>query len=228
MFTGIVEDIGTVAGVRRSGEIVELTISTSIDLQESKKGDSIAVSGVCLTCVSLTSGRFAVQVAPATLKATTLGRLRRGGQVNLERALRLEDRLDGHFVLGHVDGVARVDGVRPQGDSTWIRFSGPEEITRYIVPKGSVAIDGVSLTVANCQGDAFEVSLIPHTLAATTIGKIAPGEEVNVECDILGKYIEKFVRPYSGAEPGGESDGGKGRGDGIDKGFLAEHGFLSK
>lgn len=224
MFTGIVEDIGTVAGVKRSGEIVELTIGTSLDLKESSKGDSIAVSGVCLTCVSMSSGMFAVQVAPATLKATTLGRLRGGGRVNLERALRVGDRLDGHFVLGHVDGSARVEGIRPQGESTRIRFSGPGEIIRYIVPRGSVAIDGVSLTVAHCQGDAFEVSLIPHTLAVTTIGKLAPGDEVNVECDILGKYIEKFVRPYSDAEP----DGGKGRGGGIDEGFLAEHGFLSK
>ena len=224
MFTGIVEDIGTVVGVRRSGEIVELSISTSLDLKESSKGDSIAVGGVCLTCVSLASGRFAVQVAPATLKATPLGRLKRGDRINLERALRLGDRLDGHFVLGHVDGAARIEGIRPQGQSTWIRFSGPAEIARYVVPKGSVAIDGVSLTVANCQGNDFEVSLIPHTLAVTTIGKLAPGDEVNVECDILGKYIEKFVRPYSGAEP----EGGKGRGGGIDKGFLAEHGFLSE
>ena len=221
MFTGIAEDMGTLSSIRRTGEIVELSIDTSIDLQEAKVGDSIAVNGVCLTFVTLTRGRFTAQAAPATLQATTLGRLRRGSRVNLERALRVEARLDGHFVLGHVDGTARVTEVRPQGESTWLRFAGPDSIMRYIVPRGSVAIDGVSLTVSSCQDGAFEVGLIPHTLAVTTIGLLSPGHEVNIECDILGKYIEKFVRALGSKEP----DGG-GSGGGVDKGFLEKHGFL--
>jgi riboflavin synthase alpha subunit len=162
-------------------------------------GESVAVSGVCLTVVAVASGRLAFDVGEETLRVTTLGSLQPEDPVNLERPLRVDGRLGGHLVLGHVDGVGRVAGWRPQGDGAWLEVSVPPALRPLVVPKGSVAVDGVSLTVAALGPDGFGVALIPHTLAATTLGRRRPGDPVNLEMDVIGKYVRGFVEPWAAA-----------------------------
>jgi riboflavin synthase len=157
-------------------------------------GESIAVTGACLTVTTRHGRRFALDVSPETLGRTTLGRLKPGGRVNLERALRLGDRLGGHVVLGHVDGRGRLEAVRPHGSWVDYRFSAPRALAPYLVEKGSIAVDGVSLTVFACRGTAFTVALIPHTLARTTLGGLQPGDRVNLEADVLLKQIAVMLR----------------------------------
>lgn len=194
MFTGIIEDRGTVTGIKRRSKESTLTFRVNrIDPREMVKGESISVNGACLTVTSLEGDTFTVDASRETLSRTNLGKLRVGSMVNLERSLRAGDRMGGHMVSGHVDGVGRVKSKKKRGGSVEFRFTAPERILTYIVEKGSVAIDGVSLTVNTVEGGEFTVNIIPYTLAETTFGALRTGNPVNIECDIIGKYVEKFM-----------------------------------
>ena len=198
MFTGIVEDVGTVKGMHPRGSGAVVTVTTSLPLDRVAQGDSIAVSGACLTVTGKGSGAFVADVSGETLARTKLGRLHPGSPVNLERALPADGRLGGHMVYGHVDGTGRLREVRDLGDSRLFSIRADEAVMRFVVFKGSVALDGVSLTVSAVRPDGFDVTLVPHTLACTTFGKLRPGDELNVEADIVGKYVLQFVERKSG------------------------------
>ena len=219
MFTGIIEGLGKIAGKRTVGGGVALDIEAGFDLTDPEEGESIAVNGVCLTAYNIRGRRFSADVSPETLSRTKLGRLGPGSSVNLERALRLSDRLGGHLVSGHVDCLAQVTGKKELGDYTIFSFALPREQGRYIIEKGSIAIDGVSLTVNGCGEGFFGVSIIPHTLKMTTLIALKVGDKVNIEVDVIGKYVEKLLTPGSGS-------GSNGGNRGIGPGFLAEHGFF--
>ena len=188
MFTGIVEDTGrvVVGGAR-------LVVQTALDLADTKLGDSIAVDGCCLTVVALEGANVSFDLGPETLAVTTLGALAAGSRVHLERAVRLQDRLGGHLVQGHVDAVGTVESAVKSGDALLVRVKAPREITRLTIHKGSIAVDGVSLTVNVVDDDGFEVGLIPHTLEVTKLGALVAGARVNLEADLVGKYIAKLV-----------------------------------
>jgi riboflavin synthase len=220
MFTGIIEGLGTVEQIRPMGEGSRMTLAADFDLDGTRIGDSIAVNGACLTAVRLQGRRFDVDVSPESLSMTTFGRARVGERLNLERALRLSDRLDGHLVSGHIDGVGRLTGRTPRGNALIVSVAVPETLTRYLIPKGSVAVDGISLTVNRCDSSGFEVSIIPHTAKLTTIGFKDIGASVNIETDMLGKYVEKFL---SQGRPGREKDD---KASGIDMGLLQRTGFF--
>ena len=183
MFTGIVREVGTVASVEERGEAVRLVVEAAT---EAAVGDSVAVAGVCLTVVEAADGRLAFDAVPETLRRTSLGRLGPGDRVNLEPALRAGEPMGGHVVQGHVDGVG---AVRATGELTWL--DAPEDVLRYCVEKGSIAVDGCSLTVAALDETGFAVALVPHTLAATTLGELEPCDPVNLEADVLAKYVER-------------------------------------
>ena len=186
MFTGLVREIGTVRSLDDGRLVVETTLGGEV-------GDSIAIDGVCLTVVEAGDGTLAFEAVPETLARSALGRLEPGGGVNLEPALRAGDALGGHIVQGHVDGVATVAAVTPEGEGVRMRLTAGPGLLRYVVEKGSVAVQGTSLTIAAVDDDGFEVALIPHTLEATTLGTLEPGAPVNVEVDVLAKYVEKLV-----------------------------------
>ena len=173
-----------------------LRIEAPFPLEDTRVGDSIAVNGACLTVAALSPPFFEVVISPETLRRTTLGHLRSGERVNLERALRLGDRLGGHLVTGHVDGVGEVLSREETGEFLFLRIRAPENVVRYLVEKGSVAVDGVSLTVNRVEGPVFELAIIPHTARVTTMGFRKPGDRVNLEADLLAKYVENFLRPY--------------------------------
>ncbi|GIX47218.1 MAG: riboflavin synthase subunit alpha [Candidatus Tectimicrobiota bacterium] len=199
MFTGIVEETGTVLEVvQRPGGVV-LTLGARRVLEDVRVGDSIAVNGVCLTVVRADAQRFTVELAPETLRKTTLGQLRVGDAVNLERALAATGRLGGHFVQGHVDATGDIVATQPDGDGVLVTFRVPPALMKYVVPKGYIAVDGMSLTVVDTGPDWFRVSLIPHTRAVTVARHYTPGRQVNLEVDILGKYVEKLLASRSGA-----------------------------
>ena len=210
MFTGIVESVGIVKRTTRRGEDILLGISTSMGLDDVMVGDSVAVSGACLTVVEVGDGSFSADVSAETLAKTTLRALKSGDRVNLEKALKLNSFLGGHFVLGHVDCVGDIREKRERSNSIILGVEIGEEQGRYIVQKGSVAVDGISLTVNKCEKNRFYVNIIPHTVRETTLGLKKAGDQVNVETDILGKYVEKFIHPDRS----------------IDTAFLSEHGFL--
>ncbi len=212
MFTGIVEGLGKVVKKTPFAGGVRLEIEAPFDLGETNLGDSIAVNGVCLTVVSKTGACFEVDISPETLRRTTLGHLVPGVQVNLERALRLGDRLGGHLVSGHVDGVGEVVWRQEKGDFIFFRVSLPSGLSRYVIEKGSIAIDGISLTVNSLQGAEVELAIIPHTAKLTTMGFRRPGDKVNIEVDLIGKYVERLLRPYQGPSR-------------LTEAFLREHGF---
>ncbi len=194
MFTGIVEDLGTVKNLKRKSKDVVFTFKAgNINLKEVVLGDSISVNGTCLTVTSLGKNTFTVDASHETLAKTNLGKLKVGKRVNLERALKAGDKLGGHIVNGHVDGVGKVKSRIKQGESFEFRFSAPKNLSKYIVEKGSIAIDGVSLTVNAVKGNEFIVNIIPFTQEATTFGSLRKGSSVNIECDIIGKYVEKLV-----------------------------------
>jgi riboflavin synthase len=187
VFTGLVAAKGVVRGLAHGRVEVETELAAEL-----APGDSIAVNGVCLTAVERHNGSFAAEVMPETLRRTSLAPLSIGDEVNLELPLRAGDRLGGHIVQGHVDGTGEVEAVTGEGNSSVVRIHAPAELLRYVVEKGSIAVDGVSLTVSAVDGEAFEVSLIPETLERTTLGAAAPGRTVNLEVDVLAKYVEKL------------------------------------
>jgi riboflavin synthase len=194
LFTGIVADVGTLKASRRIAAGTRMTLATGLDVTDFALGESIAVNGVCLTVDEIGSSDFSADVSPESLRRSNLGDLRPGSRVNLERALRPVDRLGGHFVLGHVDAVGLLASKRSEGEFVVLAVSAPKAVSRYLVEKGSVAVDGVSLTVASLTGDGFTVAAIPHTLERTTLGDKRAGEKVNLEADVLGKYIEKLMK----------------------------------
>jgi riboflavin synthase len=195
VFTGLVEEVGQVVALEGGPDGARLEIRAPLVREGLAIGDSVSVNGACLTAVALAEEGFAVQCAPETLRRTSVGALAAGAAVNLERALRLGDRLGGHMVQGHVDATGSVLGARPEGESVVLEIAAPPEVLRYVVEKGSIAVDGVSLTVAARLPDRFTVALIPHTLAATTLGPQAVGRRVNLEADVVAKYVEALVRP---------------------------------
>ena len=211
MFTGIIQSVGRIARLESRGGDVRLHVDTAeLDLADVQLGDSIAVSGVCLTVVVLSSQGFAADVSNETLSLTTLGKHRAGGPVNLEKALRLADRLGGHLVSGHVDGVGKVVSVTPDGRSQRWNFEVPPQLARYIASKGSVCIDGTSLTVNEVDGNRFGVNLIPHTVEHTAFHARRAGDAVNIEVDLVARYVERLI--------GGQTAR-------IDEAFLKQHGF---
>ncbi len=192
MFTGLIQDVGVILDLRR-GEPLRLSVETSLPVSELSLGESIAINGVCLTVVSSSGKQFSVEATGETLARTTLSGLVSGAKVNLERAVALGDRLGGHLVLGHVDAPGHVRGVRPQGGGRWLEVEAPPSIVPFLLEKGSIALDGVSLTVSALHDDGFEVALIPETLERTNLGKIASGDRVNIEVDILAKHVERLL-----------------------------------
>lgn len=214
MFTGIVAELGSVKEIQHGSQAGTLTIAAAEILSDGVVGDSIAIDGVCLTVTHLAHSSFTADVSAETLRRTTLGSLKPGDAVNLENALRLADRLGGHLVLGHVDEVGTITGWQDEGASSLMRVSISQEAMRYVVHKGSVSVDGVSLTISNLFDDAFEVALIPHTKQITTLGAKRVGAHVNIEVDLLGRYIERLLT-YPSVE-----------GTSIDVDFLAKHGYI--
>ncbi|MGD9333342.1 MAG: riboflavin synthase [Desulfobacterales bacterium] len=217
MFTGIIEGLGTLAAIRSSGRGRRLVIESDFDLDGTRIGDSIAVNGACLTAVRIANRRFEIDLSPESLATTTFGEARTGDRLNLERALRLSDRLDGHLVSGHVDGVGMLASRQRLGNALLIRVDIPPSLTRYMIRKGSVALDGVSLTINRCHDTALDVSIIPHTAQLTTIGFKPVGSRINIETDMIGKYVERFTGAASGEAESASR---------IDREFLIKAGFL--
>jgi riboflavin synthase len=221
MFTGLVEEIGRIARVEKRPEGAHLFVQARVVTGGTRLGDSIAVDGACLTVVHIEDRLFAVDCMAETLAATTIGSRRPGDAVNLERAMALGDRLGGHLVLGHVDGVGVIHSVRRQGIAWALRVGFPEELRPYLAPKGSVAVDGVSLTITDVDDDGFGLGIIPHTLGATTLREIAPGRRVNLEADVLARYVHQALL---GRLP--KADAGQGRSGGMSMEELRSSGFL--
>lgn len=220
MFTGIIEGLGTIKGIK-SGKGKRLAIHADFDLSGTTVGDSIAVNGACLTAIEIQGNRFEVDVSPETVSKTTLGDIRIGERVNLERALQLNARIDGHLVSGHIDGLGVIAQKRTKDNAILIDFTAPDDLRRYLIPKGSVAVDGVSLTINGCHDSGFDVSIIPHTAKVTTIGWKKEGDRVNIETDMIGKYVERFV---SGSyKSSGEK---KTKTSSIDIKLLEKSGFI--
>ncbi len=194
MFTGLVEEIGTISKLQRRGNSIVFTITAPKVARGLRINESVAVNGVCLTVIGRTWRTFAVQAVEETLKKTNLGELERGCVVNLERALLPTERLGGHFVLGHVDGVGKVLRMETRKNSLMVWFEVPKRFAKYLIPVGSVAVDGVSLTVAELRGATFAVSIIPHTMEMTTFARLRKGSRVNIEFDVLGKYVERILK----------------------------------
>ncbi len=213
MFTGLIESTGRVAVFIRRGEAGLLTVETSLPTAEIAIGDSVAVNGACLTVTATGSGTLTFEVSPESLTRTTLGKLHSGCRVNLERALRLGDRLGGHIVSGHIDCCAQLSRSEVRSGNHMLQFTLPSGHARYLVEKGSVAIDGISLTVNSVTADGFSVNIIPHTQVNTTLNQIRSGDTVNIETDIIGKYVERLTAPWKS-------------GGGLSIKTLAENGFL--
>ncbi|MCM3747349.1 riboflavin synthase [Paenibacillus pasadenensis] len=225
MFTGLVEEKGTLRSVSRRGEAMVLGISASKVLEGAALGDSIAVNGVCLTVTSFDSRSFTVDVMPETFRHTNLGELPPGSPVNLERAMRANGRFGGHIVQGHVDGVGIITDRLAHANAVafTIRLKDAANL-RYIIPRGSITLDGISLTVTETSGDRFTVSIIPHTLAETVLQHKQPGDTVNIECDVLGKYVDHLLNFANGSHEAAGAGGGRSAG-GLSAAFLAENGF---
>lgn len=221
MFTGIIEGLGRIVEIRSTGQGSQFSLEADFDIDEMKIGDSIAVNGACLTATALRRRRFKVDASPETMTKTTLGLKKIGDRVNLERALRFSDRLDGHLVSGHVDGCGKVSKIMRSGNAILIAVEVDESLSRYIIPKGSVALDGISLTVNACDDSYFEVSIIPHTAKETTVSRLNRGDVVNIETDMIGKYIERFLTKTRRNDPQE-----KGQPNTVDKSFLAKAGFI--
>lgn len=212
MFTGIVEEKGALKAVQRGPNWMTLTIEAAKVLEGVALGDSIAVNGVCLTVTSFAESSFTVDVMPETFEKTNLSSLPIGAKLNLERAMPADGRFGGHFVSGHVDGMGTIRSIKPLGNAIVFDIAADESLLYYMIPKGSIAIDGISLTILDVNNQSFSVSIIPHTLDHTTLKERKAGDRVNLECDMVGKYIEKFVRQRKPTST-------------LTREFLAEHGF---
>jgi len=199
MFTGLIEDLGTVEAIDHTGDGARLRIATSL-AAELNLGDSIAVNGCCLTATAVNPTSFETEAMNQTLQVTALSTVEQGARVNLELAMKAEDRLGGHIVHGHVDGVATVASTEDDGFARRIRVELPPELLRYVIDKGSITLNGVSLTVADLGDSWAQVSLIPETLERTNLADLAPGDRLNVECDVVAKYVERLVSPFAGKE----------------------------
>lgn len=199
MFTGLVQDVGTVESVERTADGAQLRISTQLT-HELALGDSIAVNGCCLTATGIDGSRFETEAMNQTLNVTALDGIAEGSRVNLELAMKASDRLGGHIVQGHVDGIGTVLSAEDDGFARRVRVELPQELLKYVVPQGSITLNGVSLTVADLGDSWAEVSLIPETLERTNLGEAEPGSKLNVECDIVAKYVERLVAPFAGKE----------------------------
>lgn len=195
MFTGIIEEIGTVKTVEQGSQSARLTIQASLVLEGTKLGDSIAVNGVCLTVTKLHAGTFTADVMAETMRRSSLGKLKKGSHVNLERAMAADGRFGGHIVAGHVDGTGTIEKLAREDNAVWVHVSASPKILRYVIEKGSITIDGISLTVAGVDDKGFQVSVIPHTGKETTLLSKKAGDIVNLECDVIGKYVEKLLKP---------------------------------
>lgn len=220
MFTGLIEGVGTLLRMDRHGPDAQMVIRPHYSPEGITLGESIAVDGACLTVVSFQDGVFAADVSAETLSRTTLGDKKPGAMLNLERALRVGDRLGGHFVSGHVDGVGVLREKRPEGRSSRLYFGMPQALSRYMIEKGSVAVNGISLTVNGCKADSFDVNIVPHTGQETTVTRLRIGEPVNIETDLIGKYVEKMMRSRAQPNESAPKPGG------FDEEFLKKHGFL--
>jgi riboflavin synthase len=198
MFTGIIEGLGAIAAIQPSGQGRRLTVDADFELAGSKIGDSISVSGACLTAVRIAGRRFDADVSPETTAKTTFGAARVGERVNLERAMRLSDRIDGHLVSGHIDGTGVIESREAVGNVLVVTIGVPEELARFMIVKGSVAVDGISLTINTLEPGRFSVCIIPHTAGLTTVGFKPKGERVNIEADMIGKYVERFLSARQG------------------------------
>ncbi|MDY4921022.1 MAG: riboflavin synthase [Phascolarctobacterium sp.] len=218
MFTGLVAELGTVQRLARQGNSYHLTVSARKVMENLKIGDSVAVNGACLTVVRMDNDGFTADVMPETVRLTNIGSLHSGDKVNLERTLRLMDGLDGHIVSGHVEGLGTISAQRPEGIATIVTIATPPELLKYIIKKGSIAIDGISLTVIEVTETSFSVSLIPHTAKETTLGFKKVGDSVNLETDIIGKYVERMLT-WQGT-PAAKEQGA------LDKKMLMENGFF--
>lgn len=214
MFTGLIEDCGTLYKVDQTSSAATITLGTSLDMTSVAIGDSIAVNGVCLTVVSKGTDSFTADVSPETFSRSTLGSLPLGSRVNLERALRIGDRLGGHIVTGHIDAIGTVKQVSTSHNAIIIDIKVPDEAARYLIEKGSVAVDGISLTINSVTGSTFQLSIIPHTHSVTTLKESGPGVQVNIETDIIGKYVERLISHKPEKQPALTSE------------LLAKHGFL--
>ncbi len=219
MFTGLIEGTGTLLRIDQAGADARMVIRANYPMSPIVLGESIAVDGACLTVTSFEGNVFSVDASRETLNRTTLGKKRVGQEFNLERALRLGDRLGGHIVSGHVDTIGKLTERKRDGKSWRLTFRIPKEFDPYVIEKGSIAINGISLTVNGCAEGTFHVNIIPHTARETTIDELQPGEEVNIETDLMGKYVEKMLLAWK--PQGGSPKGGKA----IDMAFLAKHGF---
>ncbi len=223
MFTGIIEEVGTLLSVEKGGEAFQLNVKGKRVLEDVKLGDSISTNGVCLTVVDFSRDRFRADVMPETLRKSNLGDLKVGDSVNLERAMAIGDRFGGHMVSGHIDGMGKISKYRKEKNATWIRVDCDRNLLRYMIPKGSIAIDGTSLTIASVDSKGFEVSIIPLTGEDTTLLKKTLGAKVNLECDMVGKYIEKFMNTSkdesmdTDAEDSGKPAGTKSEGLTIER-----------
>lgn len=216
IFTGIIEEIGTIQAVERGGKSSRLQIKAEVVLEGTRIGDSISTSGVCLTVAEMNKNSFSADVMAETMRRSKLGRLTFGSKVNLERAVKMDGRLGGHLVSGHIDGTGIIRSMLREDNAVWLSVSTSEDLLRYIVEKGSIAIDGVSLTVAKVDNTGFQVSIIPHTAQETTLLHQKIGDLVNLECDIIGKYVEKLMSPAAC------SSGKKVQ---LSEAFLKENGF---
>lgn len=213
MYTGLIEEIGTITELKKTGDSLYLKVGCHKVLDGLKIGDSLAINGACQTVIEFTNTDFKVFSSSETLKITTFKDFKTGQKVNIERTMRLSDRLDGHLVSGHVDGVAKVKSIKQNGETTIFEFETSSELSRQIVKKGSVTIDGISLTVFETIGNLFKIAIIPHTLKSTTLVDLKQGANVNLETDMIGKYIEKYLSSNNNKEK-------------IDANFLERNGFL--
>ena len=221
MFTGIIESFGTIRRIESSGEGKILSIDSDLDLSRTRIGDSIAVNGACLTAVSLGSQSFEVDMAPETVRKTTFKDLTVGSRVNIERALKLSDRIDGHLVSGHIDGTGTIESNVRKSNAVIVTVNVDDRLASDMIEKGSVAVDGISLTINRCSDHDFEVSIIPHTAAITTIGLKQVGDKVNIETDMIGKYVKKYLMGHSS-----KNDAMPNKKEGISMALLAKNGFL--
>ena len=218
MFTGLIEEVGEITSVTRKGNSAQITVKAGKILKDTKIGDSISTNGVCLTVTEKTSNTFTVDVMPETMNRSNLKNFKYGSKVNLERALRVGDRLDGHMVSGHVDGLGKIANYLKEDNAVWITVEADKSLLKYIIEKGSIAIDGTSLTVAYVDDRSFKVSIIPHTGEATTLLDKKIGDEVNLECDMVGKYIEKFMKFEKNKSEEPKSN--------LNEDFLRQNGFI--